>query len=141
VILAAVIATFVLGLGEQVSQTAPQASFSFDYDSEAGNITISHDGGDTIEAQNLKVSTESQSFNTSPAGATTPSPDEVTQASFDEFEYAFDGATSEVTAGDTLLVSEHDSDSDFDVVEMSVTFQSTEGDASATLGEFTGPDA
>jgi len=32
VILAAVIATFVLGLGDQVSNTAPQASFSFDYE-------------------------------------------------------------------------------------------------------------
>jgi len=34
VILAAVIATFVLGLGDQVSNTAPQASFSFDYERE-----------------------------------------------------------------------------------------------------------
>ncbi|MEF8885577.1 MAG: type IV pilin N-terminal domain-containing protein, partial [Haloarculaceae archaeon] len=32
VILAAVIATFVLGLGDQVSNTAPQASFGFDWD-------------------------------------------------------------------------------------------------------------
>jgi flagellin-like protein len=62
VILAAVIATFVLGLGEQVSQTAPQASFGFDYDSEEGNITISHDGGDTIEAQNLLVTSEGTFF-------------------------------------------------------------------------------
>jgi len=32
VILAAVIATFVLGLGDQVSNTAPQAGFSFDFE-------------------------------------------------------------------------------------------------------------
>ncbi|MEF8976197.1 MAG: type IV pilin N-terminal domain-containing protein, partial [Halapricum sp.] len=31
VILAAVIATFVLGLGESVSNTAPQANFQTDY--------------------------------------------------------------------------------------------------------------
>lgn len=33
VILAAVIGTFVLGLGDQVQQTSPNAQFSFDYDS------------------------------------------------------------------------------------------------------------
>ncbi|MEF8872712.1 MAG: type IV pilin N-terminal domain-containing protein, partial [Haloarculaceae archaeon] len=42
VILAAVIATFVLGLGEQVSDTAPQASFDFDYD---GSDTTKDDFG------------------------------------------------------------------------------------------------
>ncbi len=36
VILAAVIGTFVLGLGDQVGDTAPQASFSFDYNSTGG---------------------------------------------------------------------------------------------------------
>ena len=41
VILAAVIATFVLGLGEQVSQTAPQASFSFDLNEDAATASAS----------------------------------------------------------------------------------------------------
>ena len=51
VILAAVIGTFVLGLGQDVSQTAPQASITFENDTtEAGNITIVHEGGDTISA-------------------------------------------------------------------------------------------
>ncbi|MFC7027682.1 type IV pilin [Halomicroarcula sp. GCM10025710] len=49
VILAAVIATFVLGLGDQVSNTAPQASFSFDYSSSGPTLDITHDGGDTIQ--------------------------------------------------------------------------------------------
>jgi flagellin-like protein len=67
VILAAVIATFVLGLGESVSDTAPQASFNADYDESAsgsddlgttvgdGLLTLTHSGGDELEAGNLFV--------------------------------------------------------------------------------------
>ncbi|WP_049936489.1 type IV pilin [Haloplanus natans] len=66
VILAAVIGTFVLGLGDQVSESAPQASFSFDFssggtnadvfDGEPGdNVTITHEGGETLEASNIGV--------------------------------------------------------------------------------------
>ena len=53
VILAAVIGTFVLGLGDQVSDTTPQASFNFDYNSADGNLTITHEGGDEIEGSQL----------------------------------------------------------------------------------------
>jgi|AntRauTorcE11898_2_1112593.scaffolds.fasta_scaffold14901_2 flagellin-like protein len=66
VILAAVIATFVLGLGESVSQTAPQANFATDYNDGStdtswsqsngdGALTITHTGGDRIAAENLFV--------------------------------------------------------------------------------------
>jgi flagellin-like protein len=57
VILAAVIGTFVLGLGDQVSNTSPSASFSFDYDSTTEDLTITHDGGDSLEGANLNVKT------------------------------------------------------------------------------------
>ncbi|MFB6068762.1 MAG: type IV pilin [Halobacterium sp.] len=53
VILAAVIGTFVLGLGQQVQQTTPQASFTFDYNSSAdGNVTVVHEGGATFKPEN-----------------------------------------------------------------------------------------
>jgi len=56
VILAAVIGAFVLGLGDQASNTAPQASFSFDYNnSDPGNVTVTHDGGDTIPDGELRL--------------------------------------------------------------------------------------
>jgi flagellin-like protein len=69
VILAAVIGTFVLGLGDQVSNTSPTASFTFDledntnYDTTVANtnnedgdvLTITHDGGDKIAASALTV--------------------------------------------------------------------------------------
>jgi len=55
VILAAVIATFVLGLGEQVSDTAPNASFSFDYESSTSSVTVTHSGGPNIQSSQLSV--------------------------------------------------------------------------------------
>jgi len=48
VILAAVIATFVLGLGDSLSNQAPQASFTCN-DSNG----LLHDGGDAIDGGNL----------------------------------------------------------------------------------------
>lgn len=63
VILAAVIGTFVLGLGNQVSDSTPQASFTFDTTTysptgpapEFNAIEITHDGGDEIDGTNLNV--------------------------------------------------------------------------------------
>ena len=55
VILAAVIGTFVLGLGDQVSESAPQASFSFEFNDSDG-VNITHEGGETLEAGNINVS-------------------------------------------------------------------------------------
>jgi flagellin-like protein len=58
VILAAVIATFVLGLGDSVGDNAPQATFSFDYTENApGNdsLEVTHDGGASIEAARLNA--------------------------------------------------------------------------------------
>jgi flagellin-like protein len=55
VILAAVIGTFVLGLGDSV-ESAPQASFNFDYDDTGTEeVTIRHRGGDNIDASKLEV--------------------------------------------------------------------------------------
>ena len=51
VILAAVIGFFVLDLGSNQEQT-PQASFSFE---GTGPTTVTHDGGDTIAADNIEV--------------------------------------------------------------------------------------
>jgi len=55
VILAAVIGTFVLGLGDQVSESAPQASFSFDFDMDNDNVTVTHEGGETLQKSNIAV--------------------------------------------------------------------------------------
>jgi flagellin-like protein len=62
VILAAVIGTFVLGLGDQVSDNAPQASFSFDFnipDTGTAYVNITHEGGETIDNSTLSVAADS----------------------------------------------------------------------------------
>ena len=135
VILAAVIATFVLGLGEQVSNTAPQASFSFDYDESSsgpdsfgdsvtggqdGILTITHASGNTLQADNLDI-----------RGATGSGGNWATNTSNDP-QYA---SGSEVTAGDALEVAVSSDDT------VQVTWTSATGEDSATLREWKGPDA
>jgi len=69
VILAAVIGTFVLGLGDQIQSTSPQASFGFDTTeveiSNAGSgetdvlaVTVTHESGDSIDASDLRVTVD-----------------------------------------------------------------------------------
>ncbi len=63
VILAAVIGTFVLGLGDSLEQ-APQAQLDAEADG-SGNAVISHNGGDAIALGDIKVVTEPGSTTTS----------------------------------------------------------------------------
>ncbi|GAB3412565.1 hypothetical protein GCM10027435_05420 [Haloparvum alkalitolerans] len=61
VILAAVIGTFVLGLGDSVQQSSPSASFGFDFNSDT-NVTISHEGGDSIPGEQLATTADGSSL-------------------------------------------------------------------------------
>jgi len=132
VILAAVIASFVLGLGDQAQQATPQASFSFDYTedgSDQGYVTVTHDGGDSVEAQELYIrgsgitstgSSSSSSYLIDGAG------------SWGSAGYTSD---SEISAGQALDV---EVESDYDI---RVVYEPIEGDTSATLAQDSGPDA
>ena len=53
VILAAVIGTFVLGLGDSLGDSQPTAQISADITNES--VTFSHDGGDSIASEDLRV--------------------------------------------------------------------------------------
>jgi len=55
VILAAVIGTFVLGLGDSLEQ-APQAQLDAQYDSTDDVIEVNHNGGDTLASENINIS-------------------------------------------------------------------------------------
>ena len=55
VILAAVIGTFVLDLGQSAGQSAPQASLQVETDSASGNFTITHKGGDALADENTRI--------------------------------------------------------------------------------------
>lgn len=56
VILAAVIGAFVLGLGDQVSNNAPQASFDWEFSNN--NASIVHGGGEDIENSTIEITIE-----------------------------------------------------------------------------------
>lgn len=54
VILAAIVSMLVLGMGQDVDNSA-QASFSFDYDAGAGTLEVTHDGGDALDAVDVAI--------------------------------------------------------------------------------------
>lgn len=151
VILAAVIGTFVLGLGDQVSQTTPNTSFQFDYDkdnegTQADVLTISHGGGDTV--QDTRVSVVISGVTAENSSNTDISP----QAN-QKFDYAEFGSAGDVTAGsvatvdtDNLNDSSTATSSEFEQLELNgatvrVVWETAEGDSSAQLGRWDGPDA
>ena len=138
VILAAVIATFVLGLGDQVSNTAPQASFSFDWDDNTGDedtLNVTHDGGDTIEAKNLYVrgeeGTDQNNYNAN-LGQSWDNYNNEAGAS----NAGTGSPNSAVTAGSTIRVHGIASDGEIDIV-----WERSTGDNSATLSSWEGPEA
>ena len=55
VILAAVIGTFVLGLGDSLGDNQPTAQLSVDLDQDEPDLTIEHNGGDSISSESLRV--------------------------------------------------------------------------------------
>jgi flagellin-like protein len=147
VILAAVIGTFVLGLGDQVSDTSPTASFTFDYTEEPASgtsdeLTVTHDGGDSIEAANINASVNGAQSQ----GGTAAEFGEGPNSGGDLF-------TSEVSAGTSDTLDNNDfhgtsasppatfSDIDLSGATVRVVWASSNGGDTATLGKWTGPDA
>jgi len=55
VILAAVIGSFVLGLAGDVTENAPSAQISFEYDSDAENVTLTHEGGSSFSSDAVRL--------------------------------------------------------------------------------------
>jgi flagellin-like protein len=90
VILAAVIGTFVLGLGDQVQETSPNAQWDWDGDSTT-DVVLTHESGDTVDPARLEVS---GTGNTECSG---PGP--------------WDGinSNSQVTAGASCTITSHSS--------------------------------
>ena len=137
VILAAVIGTFVLGLGDQVQDTAPQASFAFDYTEDGateGTVEIVHDGGDSIADTQLELSAGSTDY---VANGTTGT--SVSWAAAD----GVTGAGNSVTAGSAVTLTENDGTgaSEFDSTTVRVVWSDSAAESSATLGKWDGPSA
>jgi len=131
VILAAVIGTFVLGLGDQIQSTTPQASFGFDIE-ENGNddlVTVTHQSGDTIDGANLKVTSTVSSFNATNADGS--------WATYGDASATFaDTNRDSVTAGTSMKLG----NADFNGETVRVVFSNPNADSSSTLGKFEVPE-
>lgn len=124
VVIAAVVGTFVLGLGGSASGSSsgsdsarevPQVAFSFEYDDDTGRVTVAHDGGDSVPAEELQVAYESEG-----------------EIAVDTWR---DGEDGRVTAGDSFTTEQSvDSGSTVRVV-----WQNTDGSGAATLAELRVP--
>jgi flagellin-like protein len=119
VILAAVIGTFVLGLGDQVQSSAPNANFQFEYDTpNADQVTVTHNGGQDIDPSNVEVSAGTAvAWGSADGGDTSASTIDTGTSVF--FDYSSIGASG----GDTVRV----------------VWISPNGDSSNTIGSSTVP--
>ncbi|QLG63219.1 type IV pilin [Halorarum salinum] len=117
VILAAVIGTFVLGLGNSLGDTAPNANFDFDYDETGGNsynVTATHRGGATISQDNANNVTLSDGTN---------------ESGFEDFEDAG------ISTGSSATLDPVDNGTD-----VSVIWTSPDGSNSQALAEGSTPN-
>lgn len=76
VILAAVIGTFVMGLGDSVSETAPTTQF--DIEISGSDATITHSGGDSLDSEQVSVSVPASASVDSDFSGTITAGDEAT---------------------------------------------------------------
>jgi len=117
VILAAVIGTFVLGLGDQVQETSPNAQWDWEGTASSG-VDITHTSGDSVTAANVEVT-----------GANNNSP------------HCGDGSqwgsgVSEITAGTTCSIGSGDLAGDD---ELRLIWTAEGGGSSSTLTSYTVP--
>jgi FlaG/FlaF family flagellin (archaellin) len=154
VILAAVIGTFVLGLGDQVQSSAPNANFQFEYDdggdgfnsgdagsSTADSLTVTHNGGQDVDPSNIEITVggttvyEGGSIEVNPDGS---SPDDLQASGAVSTNF---GGT--VATGSAQQIAEVTSGSPTDYIEggddVLVIWQSPNGDSSNTIGSSTVP--
>jgi flagellin-like protein len=139
VILAAVIAAFVLGLGD-TNSTAPSVTWDYDYDSSAQEVEVTMTGGDSFDPARVE-------FQVDGSNAVTTDDFPVSAADGDSEDGVVSNEMNDddpVTAGDsiTLALNEDGSGSGgTDDFELSVIFTSEDGGTSSEIGGTTGPDA
>ena len=137
VILAAVIGTFVLGLGDQVQSTSPQASFNFEFTDAGGTddqVLITHDGGDSISSDQITI-VSSENFD---------DPDDASPADTGSATWTAlnGGTTTDVSAGSSEAINGSSAaGNELNGATVRVTWASGSGDSTATLGKWDGPDA
>jgi len=127
VILAAVIASFVIGLGDENQTTKPSTTFEFDYDSGDDELTVSVGSGKNLDAEQVEL--------TGTAGDTPPDSPSDMKAWSDYADSAKSGSTGTLSAGSSLTLSV---DTDYDI---SVIWNDPDTENSFTMNSDSGPDA
>jgi len=127
VILAAVIGTFVLGLGDTAQARSPPVSFDTDYDSSNSKLTLTHESGEPVDATQVVLKGDIQSSS--------------------DFSSASGVSGDEVSSGDSVVVTNSGGGGDYwfdgqsDEATIRVVWTSEDGSNTATLKKWTGPDA
>ena len=129
VILAAVIASVILGVGQEAGSTSPQAAFSFDYDSDEGNVTIVHESGDSVGVNDTFI--RGSGINVSGSDSWYDYADN----GYGSYSSTIEGDKQAVGAGDRL---EFGAEQDY---EINVVWEDPNGDSTATLSSDSGPNA
>ena len=125
VILAAVIGTFVLGLGDQVQTTAPNTQLAFDASSD--DLTVTHDGGDTVDARQVFINydMEHELEENIPSGST-----------WYDASDELGSPDTEIRAGKSLTLDVETGEEWEDGDSVTITWESAEGGSSTTLGRW-----
>jgi len=122
VILAAVIGAFVLDIGGS-QEAVPQADWEFSYSESDEELTVSHNGGDSVDPAKLSFSGDHTY-------------DDVKAGGWDVDSL---GAGDSVTLGDSGDLSSDNAVEPSD--EVSLVWTSSGGSQSQVLQEWSGPDA
>jgi len=125
VILAAVIGAFVLDIGGS-QEKVPQASWDFSFSESDNELTVSHEGGDSVNVERLSFS------------GTIDNVDSISSSQW----------ADPVDAGDSVILDDGTNGIDVDSSngvetddEVQLVWTSSGGDQSQVLQEWSGPDA
>ena len=141
-ILSAVIASFVLGLSNQVGSTYPTANFTFAFTNQDSNpydyVEITHDRGNTITSDRLTVTSDT-AIDLATSASNIDRGDTSTSEAFTDTDGL--GSDVNVTSGTTVVVGPGADSSELNNATIRVIWESQTGNRSSTLAEWTGPDA
>ncbi len=102
VILAAVAGSFVLGLGQQDTDTPPQVTIEFEEGSSSGTVVLTHKSGDTFDGSQVTLegpgsNSEDEPFGTGDVEAGDDTGEIATFASGDEIKLVWESPSSDTT--------------------------------------------
>jgi FlaG/FlaF family flagellin (archaellin) len=122
VILAAVIGTFVLGLGDQVQETSPNAQYdssAFTYDADDGStdvvtgatgVVLTHQSGDAIAEDRIDITVDGVTAHGSGVGESDVYSD---SGGVNNATAIWAGSDDKVTAGDSVAIVGADDDNTY----------------------------